>query len=148
MNINNVAALSGVTTESQNSLAQTNNSSAEKNLFMTLLVAQLKNQDPLAPQDSTQFVAQLAQFNSLDQLMEIRQLLEEMRNGNSGGAGSGSSGDGIDASDAGNNFAATADANISNRSMSIIRQGENVLRQSGNVLKKGESVINKLLKVL
>lgn len=147
MNVNNVAALSGVTTELQNSPAQTNNSSAEKNLFMTLLVAQLKNQDPLAPQDSTQFVAQLAQFNSLDQLMEIRQLLEEMRNGNSGGAGTGSSGGGISASDEANGFAET-DANISKRGMSIIRQGEDVLRQSGNVLKKGESVINKLLKVL
>lgn len=147
MNVNNVAALSGLTTESQNSPTQTNNGSAEKNLFMTLLVAQLKNQDPLAPQDSTQFVAQLAQFNSLDQLMEIRQLLEEMRNQNSSGSGSGSSGGGISASDEANSFAET-DANISKRGMSIFRQGEDVLRQSGNVLKKGESVINKLLKVL
>lgn len=45
---------------------------------MTLLVAQLKNQDPLAPQDGTQFVAQLAQFNSLDQLIGIRKSIEQM----------------------------------------------------------------------
>lgn len=50
----------------------------ERDMFMTLLVAQLKNQDPLQPQDGSQFVAQLAQFNSLDQLVGIRQLLERM----------------------------------------------------------------------
>jgi flagellar basal-body rod modification protein FlgD len=50
----------------------------EKNMFMTLLVAQLKNQDPLQPQDGTAFIAQLAQFNSLDQLMAIRQSIEAL----------------------------------------------------------------------
>lgn len=47
-------------------------------MFMTLLVAQLKNQDPLAPQDGAQFVAQLAQFNSLDQLVGIRQSMDQL----------------------------------------------------------------------
>ena len=41
--------------------------------FMTLLVAQLQNQDPTQPIDPTQFVSQLAQFNSLQELIEIRQ---------------------------------------------------------------------------
>ncbi|NNE65131.1 MAG: hypothetical protein HKN33_01080 [Pyrinomonadaceae bacterium] len=51
---------------------------SEKDLFMTLLVAQLKNQDPLSPQDGTEFVAQLAQFNSLDQLIGIRDAIERL----------------------------------------------------------------------
>lgn len=51
---------------------------SDKDMFMTLLVAQLKNQDPLAPQDGAQFVAQLAQFNSLDQLIGIRQSIEQL----------------------------------------------------------------------
>ena len=51
---------------------------SEKDMFMTLLVAQLKNQDPLEPQDGTAFVAQLAQFNSLDQLVNIRQSIEQL----------------------------------------------------------------------
>jgi flagellar basal-body rod modification protein FlgD len=50
----------------------------DSNMFMTLLVAQLKNQDPLEPQDGTAFVAQLAQFNSLDQLIGIRQAMEAL----------------------------------------------------------------------
>jgi len=49
--------------------------------FMTLLVAQLKAQDPTSPMDPKEMVGQLVQFNSLSQLMEIRGLLEEMSAG-------------------------------------------------------------------
>ena len=41
--------------------------------FLKLLVSQLQNQDPLNPADSTQFVGQLAQFSSLEQLIQINQ---------------------------------------------------------------------------
>jgi flagellar basal-body rod modification protein FlgD len=51
---------------------------ADHNTFLTLLIAQLKNQDPLAPQDGAQFVAQLAQFNSLEQLISINQRLGQL----------------------------------------------------------------------
>lgn len=50
----------------------------QKDMFMTLLVAQLKNQDPLAPQDGTEFVAQLTQMNSLDQLVSIRESIDKL----------------------------------------------------------------------
>lgn len=50
----------------------------DKDTFLTLLVTQLKNQDPLAPQDGAQFVAQLAQFNSLDQLISINERLGQL----------------------------------------------------------------------
>lgn len=56
----------------------TTKKTSEKDMFMTLLVAQLKNQDPLDPQDGTAFVAQLAQFNSLDQLVGIRQTMDQL----------------------------------------------------------------------
>ncbi|HLH74766.1 MAG TPA: flagellar hook capping FlgD N-terminal domain-containing protein [Chloroflexota bacterium] len=39
--------------------------------FLQLLVAQLKNQDPMQPMDNTQFVAELAQFSSLEALQQI-----------------------------------------------------------------------------
>ena len=41
-------------------------------MFLQLLVAQMKNQDPTAPQDPTQFVTQLAQFSQVEQLIAIR----------------------------------------------------------------------------
>jgi flagellar basal-body rod modification protein FlgD len=40
--------------------------------FLTLLVSQLKNQDPLNPTDSTTFVTQLAQFSELEQVIGIK----------------------------------------------------------------------------
>ena len=36
-----------------------------KNEFMKLLVAQMNNQNPLEPQDNTEFIAQLAQFSQV-----------------------------------------------------------------------------------
>ena len=65
---------------SQTSSSQTTTSSSKTNptgglanesTFLTLLVAQLKNQDPMSPTDGTQFVSQLAQFSSLEQLINI-----------------------------------------------------------------------------
>ncbi len=46
--------------------------------FLKLLVAQLQNQDPLQPQDGTQFVAQLAQFSSLEQEVQMRTDLDSI----------------------------------------------------------------------
>ena len=42
-----------------------------KDAFMKLLVTQLQNQDPTAPADSSQYVAQLAQFSSLEQMQAL-----------------------------------------------------------------------------
>jgi len=47
--------------------ATTSNSTVTTNMFLQLLVAQIKNQDPLNPADSTQFLTQLAQFQTLSQ---------------------------------------------------------------------------------
>ncbi|MGZ0718856.1 flagellar hook assembly protein FlgD [Pseudomonas palleroniana] len=46
--------------------AATGNQALGKDAFMQLLVTQLKNQNPLSPQDNGAFVAQLAQFSSLE----------------------------------------------------------------------------------
>src|SRR5216683_3790557 len=43
------------------------------NDFLTLLVSELKNQDPTQPTDPNQYITQLAQVNSLEQLISINQ---------------------------------------------------------------------------
>jgi flagellar basal-body rod modification protein FlgD len=42
-----------------------------KDAFMTLLVNQIRHQDPLQPTDNQAFVAQLAQFSSLEQMQSL-----------------------------------------------------------------------------
>lgn len=52
-----------------------------KDQFVKLLVAQMTHQDPLNPMDSTQMAAQLAQFSSVEQLMNISSKLDDQSAG-------------------------------------------------------------------
>ena len=51
---------------------------SDKNTFLKLLVAQLSNQDPLNPTEDKEFVSQLAQFTSLEQLQSINTGVETL----------------------------------------------------------------------
>ena len=55
----------------------TNQAQQQQTQFLNLLVTQLKEQNPLDPQDGTQFVTQLAQFSSLEELVNIRTILQQ-----------------------------------------------------------------------
>ncbi|MBW3097349.1 flagellar hook assembly protein FlgD [Pseudohoeflea coraliihabitans] len=46
--------------------------------FLTLLVAQLKNQDPTEPMDSTEQIAQLATFSQVEQTIQTNKSLEKL----------------------------------------------------------------------
>ena len=50
-----------------------------KDDFLTMLITQLQNQDPLNPTDSVEYTAQLAQFSSLEQLSNVNQNLEYLQ---------------------------------------------------------------------
>lgn len=51
---------------------QTGNSNElGKNEFMELMIAQLKNQNPLEPQNNGEFISQLAQFSSLEEMQSL-----------------------------------------------------------------------------
>jgi len=58
------------------SFAQSINKTMGKEDFLKLLVTQLRFQDPLSPDDPKEFVAQLAQFSSLEQQINVNQNLE------------------------------------------------------------------------
>lgn len=70
MDVNGV----GHTTSASSQAGNSNELTGED--FMRLLIAQLKAQDPLNPVDASQFVGQLVQFNTLDQIIKIRQAVE------------------------------------------------------------------------
>jgi len=58
------------------STASITNTPLGKDTFLKLLVAQLKNQDPLNPADGVQFLTQLAQFSQLEQSIAMREDLD------------------------------------------------------------------------
>jgi len=48
------------------------------NAFLQLLLAQMQNQDPLNPTDSTEYVSQLASFSSVEQGMKTNTKLDQL----------------------------------------------------------------------
>jgi len=70
--------LSNVTSTSQSPLPAPSNNIGSKDVFLKLLVAQMKNQNPEKPQDPTQMSSQLAQFNMVEQQMSTNQFLKDM----------------------------------------------------------------------
>ncbi|MFD4928284.1 flagellar hook assembly protein FlgD [Peribacillus butanolivorans] len=49
-----------------------------KDDFLKLLLTQLQNQDPSSPMDNTEFIAQMATFSSLEQMMNIGSQIDEL----------------------------------------------------------------------
>ncbi|KAA1173860.1 flagellar hook assembly protein FlgD [Marinobacter salinexigens] len=53
------------------------NSELGRGEFMELMLAQLKNQNPLEPQDNGDFIAQLAQFSSLEEIQNLSSTVDD-----------------------------------------------------------------------
>lgn len=51
----------------------------DKDLFLTMLVAQLKNQDPLSPLDATEYVSQIATFTQVEQLTSMNEQMGDLK---------------------------------------------------------------------
>jgi flagellar basal-body rod modification protein FlgD len=75
-----MSTISALATQAANTIASTSAAQPaigeEFNSFLKLLTAQMRNQDPLAPLDSTQFVEQLATFSALEQQVQSNSSLE------------------------------------------------------------------------
>ena len=78
MNINALTNTSNLTRTATNTPSQSNfaKDNADYDTFIKLLVAQMKNQDPTKPMDSTEFVSQLASFSAVEQAMQTNTKLE------------------------------------------------------------------------
>jgi flagellar basal-body rod modification protein FlgD len=83
------ASSSNSTSDSSSSSNSISKTEFGKDEFLKLLVAQLKNQDPMNPMDNQQFVSQLATFTSLEQLMSINKGVTKLAgdSGETGNAG-------------------------------------------------------------
>src|SRR6266478_6488168 len=79
------------TTTATNTSSAANPSDITSNDFLTLLVSELKNQDPTQPTDPNQYITQLAQVNSLEQLISINQGIGTLDTAISGTTSTGSS---------------------------------------------------------
>ncbi len=61
----------GSAASSSGAIAGNGDSAGLSSLFTTLLVAQIKNQDPLSPQDPSQFVSQLTQLSQVESMQKL-----------------------------------------------------------------------------
>jgi flagellar basal-body rod modification protein FlgD len=61
----------GATSTADQGPTTTTSTSADKDMFLQLLVAQMKYQDPMNPTDSGEFLAQSAQFTALEKMQEV-----------------------------------------------------------------------------
>jgi flagellar basal-body rod modification protein FlgD len=59
---------------------QASKSELGKEDFLLLMIQQLQNQDPLEPMKNEDFIAQLAQFNSLEQMQNLNATMESLGN--------------------------------------------------------------------
>lgn len=66
-------------TSAVNSSENIGGSKLGKNDFLNILAAQLKYQDPMEGSDNAQYIAQLAQFSSLEQMSNISEGIQEMK---------------------------------------------------------------------
>ncbi|MCF6305806.1 MAG: flagellin biosynthesis protein FlgD [Rhodobacteraceae bacterium] len=88
-NVNTLSQASSGFARSTGDTSDTTDVEGDFETFLTLLTAQLRNQDPLKPVESTAFVAQLASFSAVEQQVKsnenLESILEALANGATGG---------------------------------------------------------------
>lgn len=78
MDINNINTN---TSEAFRQSAPEENNKLGQQQFLQLLVAQMRHQDPINPLDGAEFASQLAQFNSVEQLIDVNGGLKDLQEG-------------------------------------------------------------------
>ena len=74
----NVPSATDTTSKSSSSFTTTSSNSVDYNTFLQLLVAEMKNQDPTNPMDTSQYMAQFAQLSTVEQAMQTNSKLDAL----------------------------------------------------------------------
>jgi flagellar basal-body rod modification protein FlgD len=73
-----VSTAAATSAASTSNAANTANSTLSETQFLQLLTEQLENQDPLQPEDDTQFLSQMAQFTALQETNTLNQQIQNL----------------------------------------------------------------------
>lgn len=73
---NNVQGIGNSNIYDPKATKNTHNDNLDKDAFMKLLTTQLSNQDPLNPMEDREFIAQMAQFSSLEQMQNMNESMK------------------------------------------------------------------------
>src|ERR1700743_1638595 len=84
--IGSPSAIDSPSSASSQSIANSTSGLANQNVFLQLLVAQLKNQDPQNPADGTTFIPQLATFSELSNTTQMASSLTSIQQDLTSGA--------------------------------------------------------------
>jgi len=71
-------ATAGTASEAATTAWTQSSSSIDYDAFLQLLIAQMKNQDPTAPMDSSEYIAQLASFSNVEQAVKANARLDAL----------------------------------------------------------------------
>ena len=82
MGVEAVSSITSTTAQS-NATTASNKAALDYDTFLQLLIAQMQNQDPTEPMDSSEQIAQLATFSQVEQTIETNKNLEALLQSNS-----------------------------------------------------------------
>lgn len=73
-----ITAMQNQTAYNQTDVGRTTSTdTSDANMFLTLMLQQLQNQDPTQPTDNTEWLAQLAQYSTLEQMTQMNEGFED-----------------------------------------------------------------------
>ena len=74
----NVTSATDGTSKSTSTTTTTSSTGVDYNTFLRLLIAEMKNQDPTNPMDTSQYMSQFAQLSSVEQAMQTNNKLDAL----------------------------------------------------------------------
>lgn len=76
---NEIQSMENQTTwNTSNSATQTTTETSDKDMFLNLMLQQMKNQDPTQPMENQEWLSQLAQYSSLEQMTQMNEGLQNL----------------------------------------------------------------------